>query len=61
MDDIATAIKAGTEKGTGRTLCASHPSTADYYGKMTDADAKDIATYIHSLPPVENGPFKCVP
>ena len=61
VDEIVTAIKAGTEKGTGRALCASHPATADYYGKMTDADAKDIATYIHSLPPVQNGPFKCVP
>jgi cytochrome c len=27
---------------------------------MTDEDARDIATYIHTLPPVENGPFQCV-
>ena len=61
IDDIVTAIKAGTEKDTGRTLCNSHPATSDYYGKMADGDARDIATYIHSLPPVVNGPFKCTP
>jgi mono/diheme cytochrome c family protein len=59
--DIVTAIKSGTEKGTGRTLCASHPSTSDYYGQMTDADATDIANYIRTLPPVTNGPFPCTP
>lgn len=61
VDDIVTAIKAGTEKGTGRALCNSHPATSDYYGQMADRDARDIATYIHSLPPVANGPFKCTP
>lgn len=61
VDDIATAIKKGTEKGTGRALCGSHPATPDYYGQMADADARDIAAYIQSLPPVANGPFKCVP
>ena len=59
VDDIVAAIKLGTEKGTGRALCNSHPATADYYGQMADADARDIATYIHSLPPVVNGPFTC--
>ena len=61
VDDIVAAIKADTEKGTGRTLCATHPGGADMYGKMSDADARDIATYIHTLPPVENGPFTCLP
>jgi mono/diheme cytochrome c family protein len=59
--DIATAIKVGTEKGTGRALCSSHPAGNNYYSQMTDADAQDIATYIHSLPPVKNGPFQCMP
>jgi mono/diheme cytochrome c family protein len=61
VDDIVAAIKMGTEKGTGRALCTSHPSASDYYGQMADADARDIATYVHTLPPVVNGPFKCTP
>ena len=61
VEDIVAAIKMGTEKGTGRALCGSHPATSNYYGQMADADARDIAVYIHSLPPVANGPFKCVP
>ena len=59
VEDIVAAIKEGKEKGTGRKLCNTHPSTPDRYSKMTDEDAKDIATYIHSLPPIKNGPFKC--
>jgi mono/diheme cytochrome c family protein len=61
IDDIVTAIRSGTERGTGRALCSSHPSGADYLGAMTDADARDIATYIHTLPAVHNGPFTCTP
>lgn len=61
VDDIVAAIKGGTEKAGGRALCGTHPGGADNYGKMTDADARDVATYIHTLPPVANGPFKCLP
>ena len=61
VDDIVTALKSSTEKGTGRSLCSTHPGGGDMYGKMTDGDARDIATYIHTLPPVANGPFKCIP
>jgi hypothetical protein len=61
VDDIVAAIKKGTEKGGGRALCSSHPASSDYYGQMSDADARDIATYVRTLPPVENGPFKCTP
>ena len=61
VDDIVAALKSDTEKGTGRAFCSTHPGGGDMYGKMTDADARDIATYIHTLPPVANGPFKCVP
>ena len=61
VDDIAAAIKMGTEKGTGRVLCGSHPATPAYFGQMADADAHDIAVYVHSLPLVVNGPFKCAP
>jgi mono/diheme cytochrome c family protein len=60
VDDIATAIKSNKEKGTGRDFCNTHPGGAERLGKMTDADAKDLATYIHTLPPIANGPFQCV-
>jgi hypothetical protein len=26
---------------------------------MSDADMRDVAVYVHSLPPVKNGPFVC--
>ncbi|MDB4988717.1 MAG: putative diheme cytochrome c-553 [Myxococcaceae bacterium] len=60
ISDIATAIQTNQEKGTGRTLCNTHPGGAERLGKMTDADRQDLATYIHTLPPVANGPFQCV-
>ena len=41
-------------------FCNTHPGGADRFGKMTDDDLTDIATYIHTLPPVKNGPFTCV-
>lgn len=58
--DIVAALKSNTEKGTGRALCNTHPGGPDRLGKMADADLQDLATYIHTLPPVKNGPFKCV-
>jgi hypothetical protein len=27
---------------------------------MEESDALDIANYIHTLPPIENGPFQCI-
>ena len=60
IDDIATAIKTNTEKGTGRQFCNTHPGGPDRLGKVSDGDLKDLATYIHTLPPVKNGPFKCM-
>ncbi len=59
VDEIVTAIRSGTERGTGRTLCNSHPAGVDYLGRMSDPDARDIATYLHTLAPVHNGPFTC--
>jgi mono/diheme cytochrome c family protein len=58
--DIVASIKTNTEKGTGRVLCNSHPGGDQYLGKMADGDIQDIATYLHTLPPVANGPFQCV-
>ena len=57
--DIVAALKSNTEKGTARALCNSHPGGPERLGKMADGDMLDIATYIHTLPPVANGPFKC--
>ena len=59
IDDIVAAIKSNTEKGSGRKLCNTHPGGPERLGKMTDDDARDIATYLHTLPPVANGPFTC--
>jgi mono/diheme cytochrome c family protein len=60
IDDIVSAIKTNKEKGTGREFCNTHPGGADRLGKMNDADLRDLATYIHTLPPVANGPFQCI-
>jgi len=60
VDDIIASVKTNTPKGAQRQLCNSHPGGPERYGKMTDADLRDIATYIHSLPPVKNGPFECM-
>jgi mono/diheme cytochrome c family protein len=59
--DIVGALQNDTEKGTGRTLCNTHPGASDRLGAMHPADMLDIANYIHTLPPVENGPFQCLP
>ena len=61
IEDIIAALKSDTEKGTGRVLCSTHPGGGELLGKLTDGDARDLATYIHTLPPIKNGPFKCLP
>ena len=60
VDDIVAAIKTNKEKDTGRTFCNTHPGGPERLGGMTDEDALDIANYLHTLPPVQNGPFTCV-
>jgi mono/diheme cytochrome c family protein len=59
VEDIIASLKTNTEKGTGRTLCSTHPGGTELLGGMTDGDLRDIATYLHTLPPVANGPFSC--
>ncbi len=56
--DIVASIKGNTDK-TGKALCSASPMGHGYMGDMTDADMTDIATYIHTLPPIKNGPFTC--
>lgn len=52
--DIVTALKTNTDKG--RAFCSTHPAAV---GQMADADLTDLATYLHTLPAVANGPFTC--
>jgi mono/diheme cytochrome c family protein len=59
IDDIVNALMNNTEKGTGRAFCNTHPGGAQRLGGMKASDVRDLATYIHTLPPVSNGPFKC--
>ncbi len=59
VDDIVTALASNTEKDTGRELCSTHPGGPERLGKMTDDDRHDLAVYLHTLPPVKNGPFTC--
>jgi mono/diheme cytochrome c family protein len=56
VDDIVRAIKRGEDKNQGYSkLCPPMPSgPMGAYGMMSDADARDIAHYLLSLPPVEN-------
>jgi len=60
VDDIVAAIKSNKQKDTGKAFCNTHPGGPERYGKMKDEDVMDIATYIHTLPPVKNGPFECI-
>jgi mono/diheme cytochrome c family protein len=60
VDDIVAALKTNTEKGTNRPFCNTHPGGPERFGKMAEGDLRDLATYIHTLPPVANGPFTCV-
>jgi mono/diheme cytochrome c family protein len=60
VQDIVASIKTNTDK-TGKALCSAMPGGHGYMGDMTDADLTDIATYIHTLPAIKNGPFQCEP
>jgi hypothetical protein len=57
--DIVSTLKTDQEKGTGRMLCPPMPGGPGRLGDLTDGDQSDIAAFIHTLPPVSNGPFGC--
>jgi len=59
--DIEAVLATNLEKDTGRALCSTHPGGPDRLGAMTDEDRHDIAVYLHTLPPIANGPFQCEP
>lgn len=51
--DVATALKAGTNKA-GTALCGSMPSGTKGYGGLSDADAHAIGVYLTTIPGVSN-------
>jgi cytochrome c553 len=53
--DVATALKAGTNKA-GTALCGSMPSGTKGYGGLSDADAHAIGVYLTTIPGVSNAP-----
>lgn len=55
--DIVATLKTNQEKGTGVTLYAPMAGGPDGFGGLTDADLNDLAQFVHTLPPVVNGPF----
>lgn len=61
IEDIVATLKTNTEKShPEHTLCNTHPGGPGLLGGLADGDARDIATYLHTLPAVANGPFQCV-
>jgi mono/diheme cytochrome c family protein len=56
LDDIVRAIKRGEDPDQNYSkLCPPMPAgPMGAYGGMTDDDARDIAHYLFSIPPVEN-------
>ena len=56
--DIVASIKGNTDKAKN-PLCDASPMGHGWMGDMTDGDMTDIATYIHTLPAIKNGPFTC--
>jgi mono/diheme cytochrome c family protein len=61
IEDLVAVMKSNIDKTTGKALCSSHPGGSERLGGMKDSDLTDIATYLHTIPPVKNGPFQCVP
>jgi mono/diheme cytochrome c family protein len=59
VDDIVQSIKTNTEKGTHRSLCVTMPGGPGRMGDLTNDDLNDVATYLHNLAPIANGPFTC--
>jgi mono/diheme cytochrome c family protein len=57
--EIAATMKTDLERGTGAMLCPPMPGGQMRLGGLTDGDLSDIATYVHTLPAISNGPFGC--
>jgi len=55
--DLVATLKTNQEKGTGVMLESTMPGGPNLFGGLADADLQDLAQFIHTLPPVVNGPF----
>lgn len=55
--DIVNTLKTNQEKGTGVMLLPVMPGGTAALGGLFDNDLTDVATFIHTLPPIVNGPF----
>ncbi|MCU1277166.1 MAG: putative diheme cytochrome c-553, partial [bacterium] len=55
--EIIATLKTNKEKGTGVMLLAPMAGGLDGFGGLFDTDLNDLAAYLHTLPPVVNGPF----
>jgi mono/diheme cytochrome c family protein len=55
--EIIATLKTDQEKGTGVMLLPPMPGGLNGVGGLFDADLSDLAQFIHTLPPVVNGPF----
>jgi hypothetical protein len=54
IDQVVAAIKQGTD-ADGEGICPPMPSgPMGAFAGLTDADARDMAHYIKSLPPIAN-------
>jgi mono/diheme cytochrome c family protein len=59
VDQIVTVLKQGKDK-EGKPICPPMPvGPTGAFGGLTDTDAKDIANYLLSLPPIVNTVQKC--
>jgi mono/diheme cytochrome c family protein len=57
VNDIVQTLQTDLEKGTGVMLAPQMPGGLNALGGLSDPDLNDLAQYIHTLPPVMNGPF----
>ena len=57
--EIIATLKTDKQKGTGRLLLAPMPggTGVDQVGGLSADDLTDLAQFLHTLPPVANGPF----
>ena len=60
VDDIVRVLKEGRDR-RGRGVCAPMPGgPGREYAGMTDGDARDIASYLVTLPGIDNAlPAQC--
>jgi mono/diheme cytochrome c family protein len=59
--DVVQGVKSGVQKMSLKPLCGGMPAGPGKMGDMTVEDLTDIGNYLTTLPPINNGPFKCQP